>query len=110
MESDTRVYRCTDYNTDATAHIEGPFFVVHAGSKFGEIRNNYDKVMLKFREALCAEKAFLSDNLPLKEDERFLYADEAARIVTGCLVNESSWVAEDGSHPTLMAPPTIAIL
>ena len=98
-----KCYRCTDYGADATAHEEEGFFVVHAGSKFGPIRNRCDNMMLNFRHALRRAGAF-KRGLVLKGDEKFLYADETARIVTGCLCDETSWIAEDGSHPKRIAP------
>ena len=101
MENATKTYQCKDCGADAAAHEEDGFFVVHAGSKFGEVRNKGDNVMLRFRRVLENEGAFEEDGLTLRGDERFLHADEAARIVTGCCVDESSWVAPDGSHPTV---------
>ena len=103
MDATCKLYRCADYGADATAHVKDGFFVVHAGSRLGAIRNRSDNVMLRYRHVLKNEGALEDDGLTLRNDERFLYADEAARIVTGCLVDESSWTAPDGSHPTLVS-------
>ena len=103
MGSQHITYRCRDNGSDAIAHEEDGYFVVHAGSRLGEVRNLHDKVMLRFRHALKNENALEDDGLTLSDDEKFLYADEAARIITGCLVNEMSWTAPDGSHPTLVS-------
>ena len=98
------IYRLTDYGADATAHVEDRFFIVHAGSRFGAIRNNYDGMMLDFRRAIARDFDFDEATLTLNEDLKLLYADEAARIVTGCICDEHSWVANDRSHPTLVSP------
>lgn len=105
MENATRkTYRCTDCGADATAHEEDGFFVVHAGSRFGAPRNANDHLTLNFRRAIARDFDFDESSLTLKEDVKLLYADEAARIVTGCIVDESSWKADDGSHPTRVSP------
>lgn len=93
------IYRCTDHGSDATAYEKDGFFVVRAGSRFGKIRNGKDHMMLQYRRAIARDFAFDEKSLILNEDVKLLYADEAARVVTGCLVDESSWVAPDGSHP-----------
>lgn len=98
MENAT-IYRLTDHGADATAHEEGGYFIVHAGSRFGAIRNNGDSMMIEFRKAIARDYTFDESTLMLNEDVKLLYADEAARIVTGCICNECSWVAPDGSHP-----------
>lgn len=95
----TTIYHCTDCGSNATAYEKDGFFVICAGSRFGSIRNKHDHVMLGYRDFLSRNKAFEDDGLTLRADEKLLYADEAARVVTGCLVDESSWVAPDGSHP-----------
>ena len=100
---DAKTYRCTDCGSNATASIVDGFFTVLAGSRFGPVRNMNDRVMLRFRRVMEREGSFGSDGLTLIRDERFLYADEAARIVTGCLCDETSWVSPDGSHPTRMS-------
>lgn len=99
-----KTYRLTDYGCDATAHEENGFFVIHAGSRFGDIRNPHDRMMRGYRDFLSRNGAFGADGLTLRGDERLLYADEAARVVTGCLCDESSWIAEDGSRPTMLTP------
>ena len=98
------IYRLNDHGADATAHVEDGFFVVHAGSRFGAIKNNYDGMMLDFRRAIARDFDFDEATLTLNEDLKLLYADEAARIVTGCICDEHSWVANDKSHPTLVSP------
>lgn len=104
MNATHKAYRCTDHGADATAHEEDRFFVVHAGSRFGAPRNENDHLMLNFRRAIARDFDFDESTLVLNEDVKLLYADEAARIVTGCLVDESSWISDDGSHPTLVSP------
>lgn len=99
-----KTYRCTDHGADATAHEEDKLFVIHAGSRFGEIRNRHDHLMLQFRRGISRDFDFDEETLTLNEDVKLLYADEAARIVTGCICDENSWIAEDGSHPTLVSP------
>ena len=97
----TIIYRCTDNGSDATAHEEDGFFVVRAGSRFGVVRNGNDSMMQVFRRAIARDFSFDETSLTLNEDVKLLYADEAARIVTGCLCDERSWIAPDGSHPTV---------
>ena len=92
-------YRCTDHGSDATAHEDGIYFVVHAGSRFGPSENPNDRIALNYRMFLSREGAFEDDGLTLRGDERLLYADEAARVVTGRICDETSWTAADGSHP-----------
>ena len=99
MGNATIIYRLTDYGVDATAHADGEFFIVHAGSRFGAVRNAHDHVMLNYRRAIARDFSFDEASLTLNEDVKLLYADEAARIVTGCVCDEHSWIAPDGSHP-----------
>jgi len=98
MENAT-IYRCTDNGSDATAHEEDGFFVVRAGSRFGVVRNGNDGIVREFRRAIARDFSFDEKSLTLNEGVKLLYADEAARIVTGCVCDEHSWIAPDGSHP-----------
>ena len=41
-----KTYRCTDHGSDATAHEDGIYFIVHAGSRFGPSENPNDRVAL----------------------------------------------------------------
>ena len=81
-DATSKTYRCTDYGVDATAHEENGFFVVHAGSKLGEVRNQHDRMMLRFRRFLTKENAFDADGLTLRGDEKFLYADSASYCIS----------------------------
>ena len=68
MGNATIIYRLTDYGADATAHADGEFFIVYAGSRFGAVRNAHDHVMLNYRRAIARDFSFDEASLTLNED------------------------------------------
>lgn len=100
-----KIYRCTINGANATGHQEEKNFTVHKGSCFGEIQKDRDNLCVKYRHKWLSDyEAIDKDTNTLKKDWPFLFADEAAVVVTGTKCDESAWVAEDGTHPTLVSP------
>ncbi len=104
-ENNYKIYYCTANNSNASAYEKDDAFIVCAGSRLGEIVNNKDTLMLRFRRELEKDKVFKEDGLTLRKDQPFfLNAEEVARIVTGDKVDESAWVSPEGSHPFVQHP------
>ena len=104
MKTPHKIYYLTDCGADATAHEEEDCFIVHAGSKLGPIKTQKCGVMLGLREVLERLKLLEEDGITLRNDFPFSYADDAARVISGSIIDELWWTAIDGSHPTLVSP------
>ena len=93
-------YRCTVNGADATGFFDYENnFVVKSGSVAAAARPDLDTFAMQFRELFAPKGTDPKSAFAFPGEVPYLRADVAARVLCGCLCDETVWIAPDGSHP-----------